>query len=117
MSTPDPLWGPIEISRWAAVPATVGRVATEPDVKAGRAVFYLKNPEEIGAEPLALALPCCAILKTEKEGSPVVIIQAEKAEPKKYIGYRDLVGGNGICTLEEVEILDGPDARFYLSQK
>jgi hypothetical protein len=64
--------------------------------------------------PLALRLPACAILhKTDaKAAVPVKIIQAEETPKSKLIGFRFISGGNGICTLAEVEILDGPDKRF-----
>lgn len=117
MNSPDLLWGPLDINQWKTVPSISGRLATEVDVKEGRAVFYLDNAEEIGAEPMSMILPGCAILKTEKEPVPVVVIQAEKVEAQKYIGYRDLFGGNGICTLDELELIDGPDERFFITQK
>jgi hypothetical protein len=117
MKSPDPLWGPLDIVRWTEVPTLAGRVAIERDVKEGRAVFYLQNAEEIGAKPIDMHLPCCAILKEKDREIPVVLIQAEQADAKKYVGYRDLVGGNGICTLEELELLSGPDARFRRDQR
>ncbi len=79
-------------------------------------MFFLQNAEEIGAKPIGMHLPCCAILKEEGE-SPVVLIQAEEAGAKKYVGYRSLGGGNGICALEELELLSGPDARFRRDQR
>jgi hypothetical protein len=117
MKSPDQLWGPLDIARWTEVPTLAGRVAIERDVKEGRAVFFLQNAEEIGAKPIAMHLPCCAILKEEEGESPVVLIQAEEAGAKKYVGYRGLGGGNGICALEELELLSGPDSRFSRDQR
>jgi hypothetical protein len=109
------LWDSFSVEEWQTLPAISGTLATEKDVNSGRAVFYLEDPNEIGAEPYnRLEMPHCAILldgDTGKE-TPVVIIQAEKAEELTYIGYRFLSGGNGVCLLPELELLDGPDDRF-----
>jgi hypothetical protein len=105
------LWGPIDADRWQETPCLRGRVAVEQDVKDGRAVFYLKETREIGAEFADIGLPHCAILS--ESGAPVVIIQSERADDKHYIGYRPLSGGNGVCLISEVELLERPDERFY----
>jgi hypothetical protein len=43
----------------------------------------------------------------------VILIQAESRDDGKVlVGYRPLTGGNGICTLDEVDLLDGPDEMF-----
>jgi hypothetical protein len=108
------VWAPIDVRNWISVPAIVGRVADESDVREGRAVFYLKDASEFAASK-SLFLPRCAWLRSDGTTShvPIVVIQAEKADEKTYIGYRDLVGGNGICTIEEVEFIDAPDALFF----
>jgi hypothetical protein len=113
MCTQKEVWRPIDVDQWKHVLVTADRVADIDDIKVGRAVFHLRDPKEIGAEPISMPLPCCAILKEEKSEKPVIIIQAEKAGDKTYIGFRDLVGGNGICTIAELELLQEPDARFY----
>lgn len=112
------LWGNINIQDWQNTPCISKRIAVEDDVKAGRAVFYLQDPEEIGAEPIAFELPSCAILFDEEtdEELPVIVIQAEEAEEKTYIGYRPLNGGNGICTLAEVKLLSEPTKEFFQDQ-
>jgi hypothetical protein len=61
---------------------------------------------------MELALPRCALLNEEGETSPVIIVQAERHGTQTLIGYRTLGGGNGICTLEEVVLLNGPDYHF-----
>ena len=56
----DELWSSVEPTDWQAVPCTAGRVATEEDVRVGRAVFYLQNAAEIGASAMPLSLPLLA---------------------------------------------------------
>ena len=96
------LWGPIAETDWANVPCTAGRRATEADVLAGAAVFYVQGE----STPAAIELPCCAMQLLE-DGSeqPVVVIQAELAPYGVNLGIRPVAGGNGICTLEEVRLL------------
>ena len=115
MKNEDDLWGNVNMQDWQNTPCIFGRIAVEEDVKAGRAVFYLQEPKEIGAKPLELELPSCAILFDEEsnEELPVIVIQAEEAGDTTYIGHRFLNGGNGICTLAEVELLSEPDERFF----
>jgi hypothetical protein len=114
MQMTDTLWGPIVIENWKDTPSISGHVAREEDVVAGRAVYFLKDPEMISAHALEVNVPRCAILTDEESGEelPVVIIQVEQAEDRVYVGYRPLDGGNGICTDKEIELLDEPDARF-----
>ena len=96
------LWSSITASEWRDTPCVVGRPATEADVTAGSAVFYV--PGESAAAPMAL--PCCAIQSLE-DGSeqPVVIVQAELAPHGTILGVRPLSGGNGICMATEVRLL------------
>ena len=91
-----------------------GRLASEKDVKEGRAVFYLSRKGGTEAEPLKLKLPVCAIhtdQETKKE-TPVILVQAERADGKEIIGYRPLDGGNGVGLKSEFTILAKPDERF-----
>jgi hypothetical protein len=115
----DPnLWGPITTNSWYTTPSIRGRVATEGDVKDGRAVFFLGLSGGQESRPFDLALPCCAILHGENEADlPVIVIQAETSintinQAKTFAGYRLLGGGNGICLLHELDLLSEPDARF-----
>ena len=110
----DRLWGEVDIQHWRNTPSLSGRIALEEDVEAGRAVFYLGNPDEIGARPYDVGVPRCAMLTDEETGKgiPVIVVQAEQAEDMIYVGYRFLDGGNGMCTLPEIELLGEPDARF-----
>ena len=106
------LWGPLDITNWSETPCIRDRIATKDDVDAGLAVFYINNPSQM--KPLEVSLPACAIHMDDdtKRETPVVMIQAEKFQGQKLIGYRFLDGGNGIGLLSEFTILSGPDKRF-----
>jgi hypothetical protein len=112
------LWGPIAIASWRATPCIRGRVATETDVKDGKAIFYFDLSKGQESSPFDLALPCCSILHGENEREiPVIVIQAETSisnanQVKNFAGYRLVAGGTGICLLHELELLDEPDGRF-----
>jgi hypothetical protein len=102
-------WGPIDLKKWRATPITEGRAATDDDVAQGRAAFA------VGGEPVQLDLPSCAIVREEGVGeeTPVILIQAERLDDGTIaVGYRLLTGGVGIATLDDVELLSEPDARF-----
>ena len=96
------LWGPISASEWSNTPSVVGRAATETDVAAGTAVFYVPG----SSAAASMSLPCCAIQFLE-DGSEqlVVIVQAEIAPHGTILGVRPLTGGNGICMATEVRLL------------
>jgi hypothetical protein len=96
---------------WKKTPHVFGRLSTEDDVRAGKAVFYVADDS---ATALQLPLPACAIHHdiASQEATPVVVIQAEKTLRGEFAGIRYLPGGNGICTLAELEILTKPDERF-----
>jgi hypothetical protein len=117
MKSPGATWGAPEISSWRELPHIVERLATESDVQQGRAVFVTvrKDGSPSSARPHPLPIPRCAILHAEPPGPsqlPVFVIQAEEVDGKLLVGYRPITGGNGICTLAELELLSGPDERF-----
>ena len=102
-------WGPIDLKNWRKTPFTEGRAATDEDVTQGRAAFA------VGGEPVELDLPSCAIVREEGVGeeTPVILIQAERLDDGTVaVGYRFLDGGTGIASLDDVELLTEPDARF-----
>jgi hypothetical protein len=107
---PDNLWGEIQITAWRDTPCTRGRIAREDDVREGRAVFYVDGPSQTAEVPL----PHCAVLHEEGGKTvPVILIQAEsRSDGEVFVGYRPLSGGNGICLLGDVDLLDGPDDRL-----
>jgi hypothetical protein len=96
------LWGKISASDWRNTSCIVGRPATEADVAAGFAVFYVQG----NSVAAPMSLPCCAIQALE-DGSeqPVVIVQAEIAPHGTILGVRPISGGNGICMDSEVRLL------------
>jgi len=104
------LWGQIKLETWSDTPCTLGRIANERDVQEGRAVFYVDGPSQAADIPL----PRCALL--HEDGSkilPVILIQAESRDDGEVlVGYRPLSGGNGICMLGEVDLLEGPNEMF-----
>jgi len=117
MSTSDShfieLWDAIDINRWREVPCLIGAVATEDDVRAGRATFYLQTPDEIGAKFADIGLPHCAVWTNEHQQQiPVIVIQSECAGDKHYIGFRWLDGGNGVRLRFEFQLLDAPNELF-----
>lgn len=100
---------PIDMKSWRHTPSVSGRTATDADVNDGRAVFA------VGGEPVELDIPACAIVTEEDIGlpTPVIVVQAERLEDGTVaVGYRFLDGGTGIATLDDVELLSEPDARF-----
>lgn len=110
----EELWGDIDPSEWQDVPSIQGRLAAELDIESGIAVFHLSDPNGLGASPYAIKLPRPAMLFDENgDDIPVIIIQVEEGGGKIYVGYRFLDGGNGVCHLDELELLDQPDDRFF----
>ncbi len=104
---------PVNVEKWKSVPCVKGRLATEADTKAGRAVFVFQgDPAKI--HPLDLPLPHCALWRDadRQETVPVVCIQAEEKDGKKVVGFRLVAGGLGAGLLSELTLLDAPDARF-----
>ena len=97
------------MKQWRQTPSMSGRTATDADVNAGRAVFA------VGGEPVEIDIPACAIVTEEDIGlpTPVIVVQAERLEDGTVaVGYRFLDGGTGIASLDEIELLSEPDARF-----
>lgn len=100
--TAENLWGPVAADQWRATPCISGCAATEADVQAGRAAFFVPGD----SLPAAVPLPCCARQSLEGGGTQrVVVIQAEVAPYGIVVGVRPLEGGNGVCTLDELELL------------
>lgn len=104
------MWGAFEVKDWEALPHIKGRVATEDDIKNGCAVFMVPT----GSQPVDADLPMCAIQVDEEthKRTPVVIIQAEQYGNNVALGVRYINGGNGVCTYEEVDLLQEPNEEF-----
>ncbi len=96
------LWGPISANEWRTVPCVVGRPATEDDVLAGRAVFYVQGH----SDSEQFSLPCCGFQLLE-DGSeePIVVVQSERTPHGVILGVRPLTGGNSVCMATEVRLL------------
>jgi hypothetical protein len=112
----ETVWGPVDVKRWAETPCVSGRLSEEKDVKEGRAVFFIPGDAGTRAtmKPIAVKIPFCAIYRDKKKNRdiPVIAIQAEEARKMNLVGYRPLTGGSGVCLLDDLEILPGPDQRF-----
>lgn len=95
------MWEAIEIEEWKEVPFMSGRVATEEDVKEGRAVFYLPS----GSESYEIELPLFALQIEEdtNEKIPCVVIQIEITSEGTAVGVRYIEGGNGVGMASEFE--------------
>jgi hypothetical protein len=107
-------WGQIDVKHWRDTPCTTLRLATEEDVRAGRAVFYVARTTEPAGTPEDLGLPRCAMIRGDDASvSPVVVVQAEKHRSDTLIGYRSLTGGSGVCMIDDLTLLEGPDRHFY----
>jgi hypothetical protein len=102
---------PIDVAHWRDTPSLTGRAATQDDVGAGRAVFAAPGAS---SQPIELHIPRCAIHTDQQTGkkTPVIVVQAEDVKGNKTIGIRFMSGGEGVCLLSELELLDGPDDRF-----
>jgi hypothetical protein len=106
------LWGSINIKSWEKTPSINDRIATNDDVESGVAVYSV---EKGGSEHKAYntQLPKLAYLMdtaTKKE-ELVVVIQIENTSQGIIAGYRNLEGGNGVCFLYELKILDEQKAK------
>ena len=76
------IWGQIQLEAWRDTPCTQGRVASEEDVREGRAVFYVDGPSQAADLPL----PHCALVREERGALlPVILIQAESRHDGKIL--------------------------------
>jgi hypothetical protein len=99
-------WGQIDLANWLETPFIANRIAVEQDIIDGLAVFCV--PEAIGKHyPINIPLPSLAyqIDPDTKEKTLVVVIQAESTDEGGIVGVRYLEGGNGICDLNELELI------------
>ena len=114
----DDVFGKFDITRWTELPHMSDSIAAEQDVKDGRAVFYTQLSEsgQSASSKHEMDLPKCAIHHEENgQQVPIVIIQAEIVNENVTLGIRYPDGGNGVCLMSEVELLDEPDGRLNSS--
>lgn len=117
----DSPWQAIDPRYWREVPHLQGQLATPEDITQGRALFHLdpvqtssqasdQTPTQTSARPAELTLPRCGLQRLE-DGTlrPVVVIQAEVLGEQTLLGVRYLPGGGGICGLDEVQLVSGPE--------
>jgi hypothetical protein len=97
---PD-LWDQVLETEWRSTPYIAGRQATGADVLAGIAVFFVQG-QSTAAE---LDLPCLGTQRRE-DGTEtrVIVVLAEHAPSCVILGVRYLTGGNGVCSMSEVEL-------------
>lgn len=109
-------WEPIALAGWRTLPHVAGRVATEADVREGRAVFFLTALDGVEAAPHGMDLPALAVHVEEGTGvrTPVVVIQAERARERCIVGVRFFNGGNRICLLGELELIEERELEEWL---
>ena len=107
---------PIDPVRFKSLPHTRGRLATEEDIRQGKAIFHIAastGQEGSDASPAELDLPLLGVHHQEGgQARPGVLIQAEHFKGETIVGLRYLDGGKGVCTLAELELVDAPDQRF-----
>ncbi len=100
-------WAELDLANWKVTPAISNRVAVEQDVVDGCAVFYIEGKVE-GHNTINLPLPSIAyqLNPDTDEKTLAIVIQAEYVDGKELVGVRYLEGGNGVCTLKEIEFID-----------
>ena len=81
----DASWPPL-----TDFPASVGRLAIDDDIRAGRATFLLQSEGERIGNPIPMELPVYAWFVDADSGERkrCVIIQAEQADDIRYYGAR-----------------------------
>ena len=92
----------------SAVKHVSGRAATEQDVNEGAAVFQLQQEGVNIGEPIEMMIPQYAIHLDSHSGAetPVIIIQAEKANGQKVIGALNFASDEYMMGfLDEYELL------------
>lgn len=100
----EDLWGPIDIEYLQAIPCIKNKTAIEKDVIDGRAVFFVEGSEKLH-RTIDLEIPLKAYQINHETGEKqlVAIIQAEHVDGNDLAGVRYLEGGNGVCSLTEIE--------------
>lgn len=103
----DNLWGPISPDSWRTISFIKNQIATEEDVKLGKAVFYIDD-QELEHFPIDIEIPKLAYQINQETGEKIlsVVIQAEKIGEEEIVGLRYFDGGNGVCALFELEFVN-----------
>lgn len=83
-----------------------GRAATQPDVRAGNAIFAIGTDGSMAGEPLSVAIPQYAFWSSAEAGKVlVVVVQAEGINGLQLFGFRDSDGNEYVATGPEIELL------------
>jgi len=103
----DELWGPVNPDNWKTVSFIKDRIAAEEDIQFGKAVFVVDSQGQ-EHNPMNVPIPSLAyhIDQDTSEKTLVVIIQAEVVGNQQLVGMRYMNGGNGVCLLYELEIIE-----------
>jgi hypothetical protein len=105
-------WGPVDIAAWRDLSVIAGKVATKQDVENANAVFFI--PVGVEYAPTSehpFSLPFPAIVN--ESGEPVFAVQCEQLDSDVFVGSRKISGGNGMCMLNQLEMLSDIDGRFF----
>jgi hypothetical protein len=89
-----------------------GRTATDADQQAGNAVFVAQVGAAVVGQPIDIVIPQYAFHVDVTTGArtPVIVLQAERAQGLDIVGYRIIATGEQVIgTLQELELL-GPKA-------
>jgi hypothetical protein len=101
------MWTP---ETWRTVPAFFGQAATEADFLAGAAIFYQRA---IRVDAMNMSLPQPALLTTEGQVRPMLIVQAERAlgadGPVELFGALDPGGARFVFTPAECRLVQDSD--------
>ena len=111
----DNLWGEIKLINWESTPHMNDKVAEELDVQTGKAVFFIDTASQ-DHYCLDLKIPNIVyqIDKDTGQRQIVIVIQAEQVNEKQLIGVRYLKGGNGMCQLSDIELINDDDLKVLL---
>lgn len=93
------------LPKLSTVSFTSGRAASELDVKAGKAVFVLKDGETPIGRAMNIKLPQYAYFLDNGKKIPVVVIQAEEARGQRMMGGIDSSGTPVAGFLTDFELL------------
>jgi hypothetical protein len=103
----EPCFLPFDISDWQSVEVIEGRVATQDDVNSCSSVFAAgQGQSELVVTP---GLPALALLKNaDGSETKIVIVQIEKqiGGELTVVGYVLPAGGNGMGTIEDVQVIE-----------
>ncbi len=98
----------VVVPAWPDLPADgfiTGRVATDADVFAGRAVFSTGGTAG-QVQPMTLTIPQYACWTSKDAGRQrVILLQAERAGPGDMVGLRTPRGEDIVAELSEVQLL------------